>query len=100
MSHAIERARERYGVTLQWAELGAFARAIRASERTVVDLGRRPDGTRLMAIRHRRRWMAAVVQGCFIKTFLDPDKLDEFGPQLFARKRELRLIEYKGVSAP
>lgn len=91
--HAIERARERYGVTLTHEEIGFVSSAISAESSFAVFLGIAPCGDERHAVRLRGRWILFVVGPCGqCVTVLPPAKLRPFRYVLEARERHLREV--------
>jgi hypothetical protein len=110
MSHAIERARERYGVELKQYDLASMRRAIRSGDITALKLVDVPSGQSLgqhEPLVHYAIWYSGRIFAVtcnregIIKTFLPPAALDNYGWPVLIRKRAWEIKQAaRGVIAP
>lgn len=102
MSHAVQRAKDHYGVVITKDDLLWASRQITHGSLFAVYLERSLKGDPIWAVRIRCRWLPMVViRGGFIATILHPKSLNLWWPKLNARKLELRRqgLEVKGIGA-
>jgi hypothetical protein len=94
VSHALDRAHERYGLSLTRADLSDMERAIERGSVTAVYLEPGNGKSEIWAVRHAGRWLVMAWEGRNITTFLPMHKLDPHHKQL---RRELAIVIRAGL---
>jgi hypothetical protein len=96
VTHPIERARERYGLELSSEDISFAKHAIRADSVYTLRLRLNRDGTSVVAVRIRYRWLAALAKSDgYVITFLPESVLGRHRKLLHKRKRWLRAYKFE-----
>jgi hypothetical protein len=103
-SHPIARTAERYHLSLTPDDFDAIKRLVCEDAPEVFPIGRRPDGTHLVAVRYRPprkqgrpRWLATVWRGYDLLTVLPEGALERDSWRLREHERTLQAAGCRAV---